>query len=103
MTARWVACDGGQVIVLDLRSGREVAAIAIPGEPDAIWFNANRERLYVAMGRPGLVAVIDTREMAVAQKIATEPGAHTTAFDARRQILYVFLPRSCHAAMYKEQ
>lgn len=98
-----VACDGGKAVALDLASGREIAAVAIPGEPDAIWYNADRERLYVAIGRPGLIAVIDTREMAVAQEIATEEGAHTTAFDNRRQVLYVFLPGSCRAAMYREQ
>jgi DNA-binding beta-propeller fold protein YncE len=99
----FVACDGGKVIALDLAAGRELAAVAIPGEPDAIWYNEDRERLYVAIGRPGLITVIDTREMSVAEEVATEAGAHTTAFDRRRQMLYVFLPGSCRAGLYKEQ
>jgi YVTN family beta-propeller protein len=98
-----VACDGGKVVALDLDSGRQMDAVAIPGEPDAIWYNADRERLYVAIGRPGLVAVIDTREMTIAQELVTEPGAHTTALDGRRQVLYVFLPGSCAAAVYAER
>lgn len=98
----FVACDGGRVVALDLDTGREVAGAAIPGEPDAIWYNPDRLHLYVAIGQPGIVAVLDTREMAVVEEIATEAGAHTTAFDRARQRLYVFLPRTCAAAVYAE-
>ncbi|HKX18362.1 MAG TPA: hypothetical protein VJT33_10170 [bacterium] len=98
----FVACDGGRVVALDLDTGREVAGAAIPGEPDAVWNNPDRSLLYVAVGRPGVVVVLDTREMAVVQEITTETGAHTTAFDRARQRLYVFLPRTCAAAVYTE-
>jgi DNA-binding beta-propeller fold protein YncE len=97
-----VACDEGRVVALDLETGRELAGVAIAGEPDAIWHNPDRSRLYVAIGHPGVVDVVDTREMALAQECATEAGAHTTAFDRARQLLYVFLPRSGRAAVYKE-
>ncbi len=99
----YVACDGGRVATLDLKTGREVAGVAIAGEPDAIWYNVNRSLLYVAIGSPGVVDVVDTREMALAQEVATEVGAHTTAFDHNQQLLYVFLPRSCQAAVYEEK
>jgi len=98
----FVACDGGNVIALDLGTGREVAGVAIPGEPDATWYNADRSRLYLAIGRPGLLAVVDTQEMILAQTVATEADAHTTAFDRTRQLVYVFLPRTCRAAVYQE-
>jgi len=98
----YVACDGGRVIALDLETGREVADAAIAGEPDAIWYNPDRSHLYVAIGQPGLIAVVDTSEMTVVQQIVTEPGAHTTAFDRARQRLYVFLPATCRAAVYTE-
>jgi DNA-binding beta-propeller fold protein YncE len=98
----FVACDGGKVFALDLETGREHASVAIAGEPDAIWHNPNRSRLYVAIGRPGIVDVVDTREMALAQELPTEADAHTTAFDRTRQLLYVFLPRRCQAAVYEE-
>jgi len=39
--------------------------------------------------------------MRVDEQIQTELGAHTTAFDALRQRLYVFLP-SCRVAAYSE-
>jgi DNA-binding beta-propeller fold protein YncE len=98
----FVACDDGTLVVLDLTRDRELASVPIDGEPDAIWFNAQRELLYVAIGQPGLIVVVDCRRMAIAERLETEPGAHTTAFDARRQLLYVFLPASARAAVYEE-
>jgi DNA-binding beta-propeller fold protein YncE len=98
----FVACDGGAVVVLDAASGETLGSVAIAGEPDAIWFNGARRRLYVAIGKPGLIEVVDTEELKVVERVETEEGAHTTAFDPGRQQLYVFLPRSCRAAVYRE-
>jgi DNA-binding beta-propeller fold protein YncE len=96
----FVACDGAQVIAIDVRNGRETGRTAISGEPDAIWFDRQRRRLYVAVGDPGQIDVIDTERMALVESVATEVGAKTTAFDHDRQRLYVFLPASCGAAVY---
>jgi DNA-binding beta-propeller fold protein YncE len=98
----FIACDARAVVVLDLGRDREVASLSIDGEPDAIWFNAARQLLYVAIGQPGLLDVIDCERMELKERVTTEQGAHTTAFDATRQRLYVFLPRSCRAAVYEE-
>ena len=98
----FVACDGGVVAALSLATGRELAHVAIAGVPDAIWYNARHERLYVAIGDPGVVAIVNTRTMTVDEEVTTEVGAHTTAFDDARQRLYVFLPTSCRAAVYDE-
>jgi DNA-binding beta-propeller fold protein YncE len=98
----FVACDAGQLVVLDLTTDREVASVAIGGEPDAIWFNPQRNVVYVAIGKPGLIDVIDCGKHIVAERISTEQGAHTTAFDLARQRLYVFLPDSSRAAVYEE-
>jgi DNA-binding beta-propeller fold protein YncE len=98
----FVACDGGAVIVFNLASGEIHESIPIDGEPDAIWYNSSRARLYVAIGKPGLIGVIDTTALKVVESISTEEGAHTTAFDPVRQRLYVFLPRTCQAAVYQE-
>jgi DNA-binding beta-propeller fold protein YncE len=98
----FVACDAGVVVALDLETGRELGQVAIAGAPDAIWCNAARDRLYVAIEDPGVVDVINTRSLTLEEEIATEPGAHTTAFDPDRQRLYVFLPVSCRVAVYSE-
>jgi DNA-binding beta-propeller fold protein YncE len=98
----FIACDAGTVCVLDLTTNRELARVPISGEPDAVWFSAAAHSLYVAIGKPGLIEVIDTNALSVVQQVVTEEGAHTTAFDAKRRRLYVFLPESCHAAVYEE-
>ena len=98
----FVATDGGTVSVLDLSTGREVASVPIGGPPDAIWYNPLRRVIYAAIGKPGLVDVIDTVAMRRCEQVMTEEGAHTTAFDGPRRRLVVFLPRTCRAAIYEE-
>ncbi len=98
----FVACDGGQVVALDLRSGHEVESVPITGPPDAIWYNSERRLLYVAIGTPGLVEVIDTTAMVTRGQVVTEIGAHTMAFDRSRQQLAVFLPATCRVALYRD-
>src|SRR5262245_13078863 len=51
----FVACDAGALVVLDLTRDQEIASVPIGGEPDAIWFNAQRNLVYVAIGKPGLI------------------------------------------------
>jgi DNA-binding beta-propeller fold protein YncE len=97
----FVACDGSQMVTLDLTSGQEIASVPISGTPDAIWHNHQLGRLYVAIANPGLVEVVNTTTMTVDERISTEVDAHTTAYDAARQRLYVFLP-SCQVAVYEE-
>ena len=98
----FVACDGGEVVVIGLADGRVMGRIPISGQPDATWFNRARRRLYVGVADPGVIDVVDTEKRALAETVATEPGAKTSAFDAERQRLYVFLPGSCAAAVCEE-
>lgn len=105
----FMACGASTVVALDLASGRGQARVSIAGAPDAIWQNRQLGRLYVAIahlgalsGAQSVINVINTTTMTVEQQITTEPGAHTTAFDALRQRLYVFLP-SCRVAVYEER
>ena len=72
------------------------------GEPDAIWYSSAADRLYVAIGDPGVIDVLEVRTLSVVEQVTSEQGAHTTAFDSRRQRLYVFLPKTCQAAVYEE-
>jgi len=98
----YIACDGGAVVVLDISTGHEEAVVPIGGSPDVIWLNTAKHRLYCAIGRPGVIEVIDTEKLVVDEKVNTEEGAHTFAFDKKRQRLYAFLPKSCRVAVYKE-
>jgi hypothetical protein len=97
-----IACDGEAVVALDMNTGREIGSVQIEGEPDVVWYNRRKARLYCAVGRPGILEVVDTRKLSVVEEVATEEGAHTFAFDEPRQRVYVFLPQSCRASVYHE-
>jgi len=97
----FIACDGGSVVTLENSTGSELAKVSIAGAPDAIWHNHQTSHLYVAIEDPGVIDVVNTESMTVEEQMATEVGAHTTAFDAKRERLYVFLP-SCRVAVYDE-
>ena len=98
----FVACDGAMVVAIDLATGREIARTPIAGEPDVIWVDTDRHHLYVAVAKPGVIDVLDTRSLTPIETVTTEEGAHTTAFDRRRGRLYAFLPRTSRAAVYEE-
>src|SRR5262245_38256100 len=97
------ACDGKRVIALERRTGAVTDQIDIAGEPDVVFFNPRRQRLYVAIGDPGVIEVLDTSPLARRQVVSTEPGGHTTAFDPASETLYVFLPRTHRAAVYRDR
>ena len=96
----YCAADGGSLVVLDRDSGALETSLLLPGVPDVVWFDAVRGRLFVAVGDPGTVTVVDTVSLMAAETFETEPGAHTLTWDADREILYVFCPESCGAALY---
>ena len=62
----------------------------------------SRERLYIAVGDPGTVTVVDTAALELVETVSTEPGAHTLAWDPTQTTLYVFCPGSGGAALFTE-
>jgi DNA-binding beta-propeller fold protein YncE len=83
------------LIVLDADSGKEVAAVAIPGDTDDVFFDAKRKRLYASCGE-GFIAVVGQGEKdhyELTEKIATVKGARTSLFDAETGRLYLVVPR----------
>ncbi len=97
-----IACDGKAVVALDVNTGRETGSVQIAGEPDVVWYNRAKKRLYCAIAKPGVIDVIDTSVFSLIEEVVTEEGAHTLAFDAKRQRLYAFLPRTQGVAAYSE-
>jgi YVTN family beta-propeller protein len=97
------ACDGKRLIALGTRSGVVTDDIEIAGVPDVVFFNPRRQRLYVAIGDPGVIEVLETMPLGQQEVVTTEPGAHTTAFDAASETLYVFLPHTHRAAVYRDR
>ena len=97
------AADGGDLVVLDRDSGETIVSLPLPGEPDVVMHDPARERLYVAIGDPGVICSFDTQSLEAVETVETESGAHTTGFDRASGCLYVFCPASSGAAVYQEQ
>ena len=61
-------------------------------------------RLYVAIGSPGVVSVIDEQRLErFLEEVQTESGAHTIGWNPDTRTLYAFLPASGGAAVFAEQ
>ncbi len=96
------AADAGSLVVLDRSSGDVLASLPLPGTPDVVMLDAGAQRLYVAVGDPGTVSVIDTARLSLRETVETESDAHTLAWDPDRETLYVFCPASGGAALYSD-
>ena len=97
------ACDGKMLVVLDSRSGAELAQAKLAGVPDVIFFNRERRHLYVAIGEPGLIEVFETDQMRRLETVRTEAGAHTLGFDPGRSAVYAFFPDTHRAVVYADR
>jgi hypothetical protein len=86
----YVACDGGSLVEVDVRSGQMQREWPLAGVPDATFFNPTSGLVHVAIEDPGLIQTIDPRTGASAQFI-TAKGAKTTAL-VEPDRLYVFSP-----------
>jgi DNA-binding beta-propeller fold protein YncE len=98
----YVACNSGDLVVLDRATGATLDSVPIAGEPDVIWLNSQRKRLYVAIGKPGILQVIDLQRLHIAEEVQSDEGAKTFTFDEQRQRLYLFLPQRCQVVVYDE-
>ena len=96
------ACDASVLVSVDAASGRPLNEIALSGPPDVIFLHAALQRLYVAIGEPGVIDVVDIREMRKVESVDTEQGAHTIALDRKRNRVFAFLPDTHRAAVLHE-
>jgi YVTN family beta-propeller protein len=94
------ACDAGTLFAIDAASGRVLHDVPLSGAPDVIFLNPRTSHLYVAIGDPGVIDVIDIAAMCRKEVVLTEAGAHTLALDRERSKVYAFLPRSHRAAVF---
>jgi DNA-binding beta-propeller fold protein YncE len=98
----FIACDSGALVVLDLKSLKETATVALAGKPNVIWYNAKRDVLYLAIEDTGVVEVIDLKTMKSIQTVPTEVNAKSIAFDPTRQRLYSFFEKTGRIAVFEE-
>jgi DNA-binding beta-propeller fold protein YncE len=94
------ACDAGVLVAMDATSGRVLGDVALSDAPDVIFLHPQSRRLYVAIGNPGVIDVIDIDKLRREEVVSTERGAHTLAMDRERHKLYAFLPQSHRAAVF---
>jgi DNA-binding beta-propeller fold protein YncE len=97
------AADGGAFIALDRDSGAVLGTVTLPGEPDVVMHDPAAARLYVAIGTPGVVSVIDGQHLETLETLTTESGAHTICWNPDIHALYAFLPASGGAAVFAQQ
>src|SRR4029077_18816648 len=81
------ACDAGILFGIDAASGRFLSEVRLSGAPDVIFLNPRSGRLYVAIGDPGVIDVIDITAMRREEVVPTEAGAHTLALDRLARII----------------
>jgi len=86
----YVACDGGLLVEVDVRSGQMQREWPLAGVPDATFFNPTSGLVHVAIEDPGLIQTVDPRTGTSTQFI-TAKGAKTTAL-VEPDRLYVFSP-----------
>jgi hypothetical protein len=82
------AADGGALVVLEHDNGDVLASLPLPGVPDVLMHDPNLERLYAAIGEPGLVCSFDTERLEQLESVETEQGGHTSCWDPISQCLY---------------
>jgi DNA-binding beta-propeller fold protein YncE len=94
------ACDAGVLVAIDAASGQVLGDVPLSGAPDVIFLHPQLGHLYVAIGDPGVIDVIDIGTMRGAGVVPTEVGTHTLALDRRRNKVYAFLLQSHRAAVF---
>jgi DNA-binding beta-propeller fold protein YncE len=97
------AADGAALVALHRDTGAVLGSVALPGAPDVVMHDPALARLYVAIGSPGVITVIDQQSLKTLQTVPTEPGAHTIGWNPETRTLYAFLPTSAGAAVFVEQ
>jgi DNA-binding beta-propeller fold protein YncE len=98
----YVACDGGAVVSVDIEKRQVLDKVEIHPNPDVAWLNVDLGLLYCANSKPGVVKVVDVKEMRIREEVLTEEGCHTVSFHQEAQTLHAYLPESCRVAFYKE-
>jgi YVTN family beta-propeller protein len=97
----YCACDDGRLVSLDSVSGEVLGSLELSGAPDVVFLNRDRTRLYVAVGDPGVIDVVDTVAWRMVEVVPTERGAHTLAYDGGADRAWAFLPQTHRAAAFQ--
>jgi DNA-binding beta-propeller fold protein YncE len=83
-----------KLVVLNTDSGKVVAKIDISGDPDDVFYDGKRRRIYATCGagRIDIIEQIDANTYKLSAKIDTANGARTGLFIPERDTLFVAVP-----------
>jgi len=82
------------LMVLDTKTGKEIARLRVAGECDDVYFDRSRKRVYV-IGAEGFLSVVqqaDPNHYVVLSDVASTIGAKTGVFYEKRDRMYVGVP-----------
>jgi hypothetical protein len=83
-----------KLIVLDTESGKTVASVSIAGDPDEVFYDSKRHRIYAICGA-GKIDIIEQSDKSSYKalfKVDTAKGARTGLFVPERSELFVAIP-----------
>ena len=98
----YCACDAATLIAVDVRSGGVLDTLTLSGAPDVVFLDPVLSHLYVAIGDPGVIDVVDVARWQRVEVVTTEAGAHTIAMDATAHRIFAFLPGSHRAMVFDD-
>jgi DNA-binding beta-propeller fold protein YncE len=83
-----------KLVVLDTASGKTVTSVAISGDPDDLFYDRKRHRVYVicGAGRIDIVDQTDANSYKVLTKINTADGARSGLFVPEKDALFLAVP-----------
>src|SRR5207248_293615 len=83
-----------KLVILNTDSGEIVAKIDISGDPDELFYDAKRHRIYAVCGagKIDIIEQIDANSYKSAGRVETAAGARTGLFVPERDTLFVAVP-----------
>jgi hypothetical protein len=83
-----------KLIVLNTESGDVVAKIDISGDPDDLFYDSKRHRIYATSGagKIDIIEQTDPNTYAASARVNTADGARTGLFVPERDTLFVAVP-----------
>ncbi len=83
-----------KLIVLNTESGNVVATILISGDPDDVFYDSKRHRIYAicGAGKIDIIEQTDANNYKAVTKISTADGARTGLFVPERDSLFIAVP-----------
>jgi WD40 repeat protein len=92
----FVGCrQPARLVVLDTEGGTMLEELAISGDTDDLFYDANRKRLYISCGE-GFIDVVEARDGKRCERVArlsTRSGARTSSFSSVLNQLYLAVPQ----------